>query len=84
MASNFYMSELTTDDKAKFLSIAGGLLSQDGQNSHFKKAQIEAEEAKSALREKIRKFEEEKDELEGSNSVNKFNILAFSSGNACE
>ena len=68
MASNFYMSELTTEDKTKFLSIAGGLLSQDGQNSHFRKAQIEAKEAKSALREKTRKFEEEKDELEGSNA----------------
>lgn len=66
MASNFYLSELSSEDKAKFLSIAGGL-NRDKEQNKVQNSFVGNRDATLKLRKKIKVLEEEKDELEGSN-----------------
>ena len=67
MASNFYMSELSTKDKAKFLSITGGMLDRDAQHDIYSKMALENRKTKMEIINLKKQFEEEKDQLEGSN-----------------
>jgi hypothetical protein len=66
MATNFYLSELSSQDKAKFLSIAGGL-NRDKQQNKTQNSFVGNRDAILKLRERLKVMEAEKDELEGSN-----------------
>ena len=61
------MTELSTSDKAKFLSITGGMLDRDAQHDIYSTMALENRSIKMEIIKLKKQFEEEKDQLEGSN-----------------
>ena len=62
------MTELSTTDKAKFLSITGGMLDRDAQHDIYSTMALENRSIKMDIIKLKKQFEEEKDQLEGSNA----------------